>query len=112
MSRAELPEGIPWHDLTRAWWDTIWSSPMADEWVDGDVPALIRIARLDHDFWTVDDAKTATSIAAEIRQQQGRFGLTPFDRRSLQWEIQRVEGKKKPEPVVDERGRPRLASLG
>ena len=91
ITRANLPVSMTWHPMTTAWWTTIWQSPMAEEWVDGDIPALYRLARLDHAFWSTDDIGEATRIAAEIRQQQARFGLTPMDRRSLQWEIHRVE---------------------
>ena len=37
-------------------------------------------------------------LAGEIRLQGQCFGLTPIDRRRLQWEVQRVEAeRKKPE---------------
>lgn len=86
--------------MTIAWWETIWASPMADEWVDGDIPALFRLARLDDLFWNATDSAEITRLAAEIRQQQSRFGLTPMDRRALQWEIHRVERLTKgPKPV-------------
>lgn len=99
--RHELPDDTDWHAMTRVWWATVWSSPMAGEWVDGDIPALVRVARLDHEFWSATDPEKMVRLAAEIRQSQARFGLTPMDRRSLQWEIQRVEGKKPKERSVE-----------
>lgn len=78
---------LPWHPLTVAWWTTIWDSPMVDEWVDADVPALIVLAALVDDFWRFGDKGTA----AEIRMQQREFGLSPLSRRTLQWEIKRAK---------------------
>ena len=88
-SRVELPEG-PWDGMTAAWWSTIWDSPMAGEWVDADVPGLVALAKLWDAFWTAD-ATLAPKIHAEIRMASREFGLSPFSRRQLQWEIKRVE---------------------
>jgi len=77
-----------WHPMTLSWWKTIWASPMADEWVDADVPSLIGIAALIEMFWTQPDAR----LLAEIRMQQREYGLSPLSRRQLQWEIKRAEG--------------------
>ena len=85
---------LPWHELTLAWWDTIWDSPMAAEWVDADVPGLVILAALVDDFWRFGDKATA----AEVRMQQREFGLSPLSRRTLQWEIKRVQSAK-PEPT-------------
>jgi len=80
-----------WHEQTRAWWRDIWASPMAPEYDDSDRHGLFSLAVLVDDFWRCDEAKLRTSIAAEIRQQRQCFGLTPIDRRRLQWEIERSE---------------------
>jgi hypothetical protein len=40
------------------------------------------------------------NLAAEIRLQRQCFGLTPLDRRRLQWEIERAE-------AAERRDRPR-----
>ncbi|MBW1600885.1 hypothetical protein JJV70_01960 [Streptomyces sp. JJ66] len=62
---------------------------MASEFVDGrvDVHGLYMLAVLVDDFWREPSA----SLAAEIRLQRQCFGLTPIDRRRLQWEIDRGE---------------------
>jgi len=73
--------------MTRAWWRAVWRSPMADEYLDADVHALYRLAVLVDMFW----AKPSKELAAEIRLQQQCFGLTPIDRRRLQWEVDRGE---------------------
>ena len=108
--RAELPPG-EWHELTKAWWATIWSSPMASEWVDADVPALHRIARLDSAFWATLDDDLANKLAGTIDRLSRQFGLDPMARRSLQWEVKRVETpvlKAAPTRARD----PRLRSVG
>lgn len=80
-----------WHEQTRAWWRDIWSSPMAPEYDESDRHGLFALAVLVDDFWTTEDAKLRKGIAAEIRQQRQGFGLTPMDRRRLQWEIERTD---------------------
>lgn len=81
------PNPIPWRPTTMAWWETIWDSPMADEWVDADVPGLLNLAVLVDEFWTFGDHK----IHAEIRMASREFGLSPLSRRQLQWEIKKLE---------------------
>ncbi|MEQ8834285.1 MAG: hypothetical protein RIB67_07545 [Miltoncostaeaceae bacterium] len=83
-----LPAGDDheWHPLTLAWWKDIWTSPMAPEFLAADVHGLYMLAMLVDRFWR-GDAK----VAGEIRLQRQCFGLTPIDRRRLQWEVERVE---------------------
>lgn len=80
-------EGAEWHRMTRAWWRAVWRSPMADEYLDADVHALYRLAALVDMFWRAP----CKELAAEIRLQQQCFGLTPIDRRRLQWTVDRGE---------------------
>lgn len=94
-ARRALPED--YHDLTKQWWTTIWDSPIAGEWVDADVPGLVVLAQLVEDFWRAEPANRP-KVAAEVRMQQREYGLSPFSRRQLQWEIKRVEGVRPPVP--------------
>lgn len=80
------PKPIPWRPTTLLWWDVIWASPMAEEWVDADVPGLLALAILMDEFWVTGESK----IHAEVRQAAREFGLSPFSRRQLQWEIKRL----------------------
>jgi len=73
--------------MTRAWWRDIWRSPMAEEYLRADEHALYRLAVLVDSYWT----KPTAGLAAEIRLQQQAFGLTPLDRRRLEWSIEQVE---------------------
>ena len=80
-------EGKPWHRMTRAWWRDVWHSPMAAEYVRADEHALYRLAVLIDGFWT----QPTKELASEIRMQQQAFGLTPLDRRRLEWSIEQAE---------------------
>ena len=79
--------GDDWHSLTRAWWRDIWRSPMASEYVNADIHALYRLAALIDRFWR----EPSVALSAEIRLQQQAFGLTPLDRRRLEWTIEQAE---------------------
>jgi hypothetical protein len=86
-SLPQREKGQQWHRLTRAWWRDVWASPMSQEYVRADEHALYRLAVLIDQFW-VDPSK---DLAAEIRLQQQAFGLTPLDRRRLEWSIGQAE---------------------
>lgn len=92
-----VPAEVAWHPMTLNWWRTIWDSPMIGEWVDADLPRLIEIAMMRDELWRTGDSK----MAAEIRLQEREFGLTPLSRRSLQWEIKRVEAASRPAAVPE-----------
>jgi hypothetical protein len=97
IERGKVPTLQPaersWHSLVLAWWADIWSSPMSPEWDPSDVHGLYIIADLRHAFWSDEyqGGMTKKEIASEIRLQEQRFGLSPIDRRRLQWEIERSE---------------------
>lgn len=102
------PRSVAWRPTTVLWWDVIWASPMADEWVDADVPGLFALAILIDEFWVSGDSK----IHAEVRQASREFGLSPFSRRQLQWEIRRLE---RPAPAAKPKkpaGRPAARARG
>src|SRR3954471_5295847 len=87
-----LPAPRPhWHLRTRAWWADLWASPMAGEYDPTDVHGLLQLAVLVDDFWHAEPPRERQAASAEIRLQGVRFGLSPIDRRRLQWEIQRSE---------------------
>lgn len=60
---------------------------MAAEYLQADTHGLYVLAELVDQFWAAPTA----ALASEIRQQRQGFGLTPIDRRRLQWEVERVE---------------------
>lgn len=83
----ELPSSRSWKPETAAWWAGIWASPMAPEFDKSDIHGLLILAVLVDEFWT----EPTQALAAEIRLQRQCFGLTPMDRRRLQWEIERTD---------------------
>lgn len=82
-----LPDLRQWQDLTIKWWHDIWVSPMSGEYLRADMHALFRLAVLVDMFWTDPNRE----LAAEIRQQQQAFGLTPLDRRRLEWQVAQTD---------------------
>lgn len=80
-----------WHPMTLSWWVDVWASPMAPEFDDSDKHGLFALAVVVNDFWSTDRPTLRRDLIAEIRQQSQRFGLSPIDRRRLQWEIERTE---------------------
>jgi hypothetical protein len=80
-----------WHQLVLEWWTSVWKSPMASEYLDSDQRELFLLAELHQQFWTVTEVKTRIVLAGEIRQRSVQFGLTPIDRRRLQWTIDQGE---------------------
>ena len=93
-----------WHPMTRAWWLDVRRSSMASEFVAVDWQGLLMLAELVEAFWR----DPTQALAAEIRLQRQCFGLTPIDRRRLQWEIERGEQadqktrRRKPVPLTDD----------
>ena len=60
---------------------------MAPEYDESDRHGLFMLAALVNHFWY----QPRQDLAAEIRLQRQCFGLTPIDRRRLQWEIERTD---------------------
>jgi hypothetical protein len=102
-ARPDLPDD--YHDLTKAWWSTIWASPISGEWVDADVPGLVALAQLVEDFWR-SPREQRGKAHAEVRMASREYGLSPFSRRQLQWEVKRIEGASRPTPEPQRRTGP------
>lgn len=106
QSDAEVPD-LPdreagWHELTRAWWADVWSSPMSSEWDESDVHNVLIAAAVYDDMWRAETAKERKDAAAEYRLQRVDLGLSPYSRRRLEWTIETAEESK-------DRGRQRRA---
>lgn len=94
----ELPTSRDWHAMTLEWWADLWASPMANEFHGSDRHGLFILAALVDAFWT----EPSKELAGEIRLQRQAFGLTPYDRRRLEWTIESADEAK-------DRGRQRRA---
>jgi preprotein translocase subunit SecD len=89
-AREKLAE--VWHPRVVEWWAEVWTSPMAAEYLGADMKGgLYLLAELHQRRWTEADTGALVRVAAEIRQQEIRFGLSPIDRRRLQWEVEKAE---------------------
>jgi hypothetical protein len=64
---------------------------MAPEYTDVDIHGLYGLAVIVNDFWNARTAKDRQAASAEIRLQSIRFGLSPMDRRRLQWEVEKTD---------------------
>ncbi len=115
VAAPDLPER-EWHPLTLAWWADVWASPMAAEFLTVDVHRLVMIAALVDDFWVAGSPSARRDAATEVRLQSVAFGLTPYDRRRLEWTIEQTDeardrgrqrrerqGVKQPTPCKDPR---------
>lgn len=89
----DLPDidGREWHKRTVEKWKAVHLSPMFAEYDESDVEGLVMLAVLWDEFWKAEKTSDLKNIAAEIRQNEVRFGLSPIDRRRLAWEIDRGE---------------------
>jgi hypothetical protein len=85
-----LPRGVNWHPMTTAWWRDIWASPMAPEFDKSDIHGLYALAVIVNDFWLADNPTNRQKASTEIRLLSQRYGLSPMDRRRLQWEIEKT----------------------
>lgn len=106
-------DGKSWHPMVLEWWDAVWRSGMASEFLGVDMRGgLYLLANLYQIGWTTTSKAAFIEATKEIRLQEVRFGLSPMDRRRLQWEVNRGEQAEKqmerrrmpkPDPTGDPR---------
>ncbi len=85
-------DGESWHPMVCDWWESVWKSPMASEYLDADMKGgLYLLADLYQARWMTTDTSELVKLAAEIRLQAVGFGLTPIDRSRLRWSIEQGE---------------------
>ena len=86
---------VDWSRAVKKWWVTIWSSPMSNEFHESDTAQLDLACFYLHQV-TNPYIKMAERLAAAAKYEAcvRNFGLTPMSRRSLQWEIEKVEDAK------------------
>ena len=83
-----FPVPVEWHTQTEAWWNDVWTSPMAREWDESDVHNVLVVALLYDDIWSATSAKERKDALAEYRLQRADLGLSPYSRRRLEWTIE------------------------
>lgn len=92
LAPAPPPEEPVWNPAVVAWWNDIWSSPMSQEFHESDVHGLYLACFYLHQTlspWLkmADRLQAAGKYEAAVKN----FGLNPMSRRSLQWEIAKVD---------------------
>lgn len=88
----ERPQG--WHQMTQTYWADIWTSPMEGQWDDSDFHNVLIVTMLYDDAMRAETAKDRKEAFAELRQQRMSLGLSPYDRRRLEWTIETAEEAK------------------
>jgi hypothetical protein len=94
VTAPTLPAIRDWDQVTLDWWADLWAAPMSAEYHESDRHALFMLAALVDDFWTTDTPGRRKALSEEIRLSRQAFGLTPYDRRRLEWTIESAEESK------------------
>jgi hypothetical protein len=84
------PNDGKWHPMSKRFWDDVWESPMISEYLPADIHGLFRLLVLVDQFWK----KPTTALSSEIRLMGQLFGLSPIDRRRLEWQVVSTEEAK------------------
>lgn len=79
----ELPEGIDWHPMTRAWWDALRAFPLMADQDEWSWAFMLDTALMHHTMWS----KGQWTFAAEIRLRVAKYGATPEDRMRLKLKV-------------------------
>ena len=87
-----------WHPATVAWWEDAWRDPMAAAWLPSDVHRLLMLAVMVNDYWNAPSSTGRKEVLGEIRLTGALFGLSPIDRRRLNWTIEDPEPGEDPAP--------------
>lgn len=92
----EIIDGQPierdWHPLTRQWWVDVWTSPMSKEWHPAtDMHNVFAAALHYNDMWRATSAADRQKADAAFQKREAALGLTPYDRRRLEWTIATAE---------------------
>jgi hypothetical protein len=85
---GDIEVAVTWHAQTLAWWNDVWTSPMAKEWDVSDVHNVLVVALLFDDIWAADTPKARKEALSEFRLQRADLGLSPYSRRRLEWTIE------------------------
>lgn len=85
---------VDWDPQTEAWWNDVWTSPMALEWDVSDLHNVVVVALLYDDIWAARTAKERKEALSEYRLQRADLGLSPYSRRRLEWTIETADEAK------------------
>lgn len=77
--------------MVMAWWASVWRSPMAGEYLNADMMGGLYLLADLHQLRWESKGRDLIAASAEIRLQEVRFGLSPIDRRRLQWDVEQPD---------------------
>lgn len=98
------PDSRVFHKLAIRWWLNLWRSPMAARFLSTDADILGMTALLIDDFYKCKSPKERRELAAEIRQQTARFGLSNWDRNRMNWTVtEKADTKPRPQSTPHHR---------
>lgn len=92
VAGAIMPElvdrPIGWHPMAAAWWVAVWRSPMHHEWhFETDLHNVYMAVMHYHDVWCAETPSERQKATASYDKAVAKLGLTPYDRRRLEWTI-------------------------
>lgn len=85
-TQPELPDCIPWPEVTREWWQMWRESPQSSEFGSTDWDFLLDTALIHADVWSGN-----LDRLAELRIRVAKFGATPEDRARLKIQYAQAE---------------------
>lgn len=110
----DLPTEPEWNDAVVRWWESIWSSPMASEFVESDIHGLYLACMYLHEslnpFHKPSDRNTfAKSWEAAVKN----YGLTPSARETLRWQVaQGTSAQKRTDQLRTQASNERMKATG
>lgn len=97
------PDGREWNDLTVQWYESMRTGPMAPIMgAKADWFSLLDLAMLKDDFYSMP--KKSAVMAAEIRQREESFGITPAARIKLKIQDRTPDDTSVGAPRAESRG--------
>jgi hypothetical protein len=98
LKKGTLPPG-EWSPFAREMWEAIWKSPLSGEYAQEDYYALVIAFHGLEAFLKEPSVQGSVAVLRALSP----FGLTPFDRRRLNWTIKAPEPAKRERAVTSSR---------
>jgi hypothetical protein len=93
----KLPAGCGWPARQRAWWKSVWSSPLAAEWDPVlDFEAVFRLGSL---YIATEKRPASAAVLAQMARLESELGLSPAARKRMYVRLPRRNAS----PVPDDR---------
>ena len=90
-----LPDWRKWSESTLTWWQALWATPQASQWLTDD-PELPRLALMHETVWS--SSRPSAALLTEMRQIEDRHGLSPKAMLQLRWIVAEPAPSEAPKP--------------